>query len=279
MISISVIIPTYKPQSYLWQCLASLQQQTLPAQQFEVILVLNGCCEPYKSEIRRYVSARMRGMNIRFIHTSQSGVSNARNMALDIAVGEYVTFIDDDDFVSPAYLEELYAKASPDTISLCYPYVFRDGDIKQIVHPLTTQYDRASVYGRQEYFKSRKYFSGAWMKLIPKPLIGDVRFDVSFSNGEDCIFMFHISNRFKYVDFTTKQAIYYRRYREDSAVTARRGFCSLLQNGIRMMISYTRIYLSAPLDYKFMFYLTRMLAAVKNIMNWEKHHLVAGECK
>ena len=52
---ISVIVPTYKPQAYLWECLNSLCLQTLSKEDFEVILVLNGCCEPYKTQIQQYL--------------------------------------------------------------------------------------------------------------------------------------------------------------------------------------------------------------------------------
>ena len=131
---ISVIIPTYKPQSYLWECLDSLRCQTFPVDNFEVLLILNGCRDPYQSQIEDYLLKS--GMtNVRIIQTDQAGVSNARNMGLDNAIGDYVAFVDDDDYVSPTYLEELYAKASPDTISLCYPYAFKDGySEKQIPH-------------------------------------------------------------------------------------------------------------------------------------------------
>ncbi|MCF2604299.1 glycosyltransferase family 2 protein [Parabacteroides distasonis] len=54
---IFVIIPTYKPQAYLWECLDSMVAQTFPKEEFEVILVLNGCTEPYKSDIERYIAA------------------------------------------------------------------------------------------------------------------------------------------------------------------------------------------------------------------------------
>ena len=108
----SVVIPTYKPQSYLWDCLDSMVAQTLPKEDFELILVLNGCSEPWKSQIQEYLDSKMEGMNVKFFYTEQGGVSNARNMALDVAEGEYVTFIDDDDFISPRYLELLYEKAS-----------------------------------------------------------------------------------------------------------------------------------------------------------------------
>ena len=107
---ISVIIPTYKPQAYLWECLDSLVAQTFPKEDFEIVLVLNGCTEPWKSQIQEYIDAKMKGMNVKFIHTEQGGVSNARNIALDAAQGEYVTFIDDDDYVSKTFLASSYSK-------------------------------------------------------------------------------------------------------------------------------------------------------------------------
>ena len=82
MIHISVIIPTYKPQAYLWECLDSMVAQTFPKVEFEVILVLNGCSEPWKSEIEDYITRKMQGMHIQFLHTEQGGVSNARNMRI-----------------------------------------------------------------------------------------------------------------------------------------------------------------------------------------------------
>lgn len=275
MIEISVIVPTYKPQDYLWECLGSLKNQTFPWSQFEIIIVLNGCDEPYKGNIETYISNNMAGMNVKFIHTMQGGVSNARNIALDAAEGEYVTFIDDDDYVSPGFLEELYNKSSQDTIALCYPYAFYDGDDRQMEYPLTRLYDKISVHGKQKYNNARKYFSGSCMKLIPMSVIRDRRFDTQFRNGEDCLYMFFISDKFRYVDFTSPKAIYYRRYRADSAVTAGRSKYELLANGMKMMLGYTRMYLCHIGSYSFMFYLTRMLGAVKNILDWERRQFLS----
>lgn len=118
---ISVIVPTYKPMDYLWKCLDSLVAQTLLGSEWELLLVLNGCCEPWRTQIEKYIGSKMQGMNVVFVQTDTPGVSNARNIALDRARGEYIMFIDDDDYVSPQYLEELLKAASPDTVSLCYP--------------------------------------------------------------------------------------------------------------------------------------------------------------
>ena len=113
---ISVIVPTYKPQAYLWECLDSLVAQSLSKDDFEVVLVLNGCKEPWKGEIEDYIEKSMRGMNVNFIQTDVPGVSNARNVALDNARGEYIAFIDDDDFISENYLETLYKYSKPNRV-------------------------------------------------------------------------------------------------------------------------------------------------------------------
>ena len=127
---ISVIVPTYKPQAYLWECLDSIYNQTFPKSDYELVLVLNGCNEPYNTQILDWLS-KHKDLNVQFFQIDTGGVSNARNIALDNAKGEYVTFIDDDDLISTAYLKELYEKATPDTVSLCYPYAFNDGDIEK----------------------------------------------------------------------------------------------------------------------------------------------------
>ena len=84
---ISVIIPTYKPKNYLWECLDSISNQTLQKQDYEVIIILNGSLDPWMNLIAAYIEDNMKEVNVRFIHTEKSGVSNARNMALDLPSG------------------------------------------------------------------------------------------------------------------------------------------------------------------------------------------------
>lgn len=75
---ISVIIPSYKPKEYLWECLDSLCKQTMDKRQFEILLILNGCCEPFKSQIEKYITEYMQDMNVRFIQTNQGGEQCAK---------------------------------------------------------------------------------------------------------------------------------------------------------------------------------------------------------
>ncbi len=261
---ISVIIPTYKPQGYIWECLDSLVVQTFPKEDFEVILVLNGCNEPYKTQIQDYLASHP-SLQVNFIHTDEGGVSNARNIALDVAKGEYVTFIDDDDYVSPSYLEELYEKASPDTVSLCYPYAFKDGNKNEQCHYYLTDVYKECI--KKDFknisSKARRFFNGPWMKLIPLSFIQDRRFDVRFKISEDTLFMFLISDKFKEVAFTSEDATYYRRFRLNSAITARRKRWDIIKNDVLLMVTLTSIFSKGK--YSFYLYSTRMLAAFLNM--------------
>ena len=126
---ISVIIPSYKPQPYLYECLMSLEKQTFDKAEFEVIIILNGCNEPYQSEIEQFVSHV--SLCVRVMQTDVPGVSNARNIGLDVAQGDFVTFVDDDDLVSETYLEGMYAIAAQGRIPLSNLIAFQEDDLQK----------------------------------------------------------------------------------------------------------------------------------------------------
>ena len=262
---ISVIVPTYRPQGYLWECLDSVYNQTFAKSDYELVLVLNGCDEPFHSQIEDWLDNHS-DLQVQFFQTDVGGVSNARNIALDNARGEYITFIDDDDLVSPMYLQELYEKATPDTVSVCYPYAFNDGKIeRQLPYSITNTYNYCIEHECNKLAsRGRKYFSGPCMKLIPMSFIQDRRFDVRFKNGEDCIFMFLISDKIKNIVYTSKDAIYYRRYRENSAVTRKRKKTERIKNCVLCMVEYAKIFLDGK--HSTYFFLARILAEIKCVL-------------
>lgn len=265
MMKISVVIPTYKPQQYLWQCLDSLITQTLEKCDFEIILVLNGCCEPWKSRIDRYISTNMEGMNVRVVQINAPGVSNARNKGLDVIQGEYIAFVDDDDYLSPDYLSELYSLSNEDTIALSYELAFNDGENLFYPFYITREYDKYCTKGIIPFYKPRRMFNGPVYKLIHKDVIGNRRFDVNFKNGEDCLFMYLISDRFKKVVFTSKKAVYYRRYRQNSATTKKRGLIERARNEYMFIRELFRIYKSNPYSYNFSFFCAQIPSAIRGI--------------
>ena len=164
MKKISVIVPTFQPQSYyLEKCLISLSNQTMKKKEYEILLILNGNKDPYEEMIKGIVDA-IPDNNINVLYSMLTGVSNARNTGLDVAKGEYIAFVDDDDYVSSSYLERLYTSASPDVISLCYPLSFMDGVKTYMPYYITDSF----IGGKRHYpyLKARRYFSVAVNKLI-----------------------------------------------------------------------------------------------------------------
>lgn len=258
---ISVIIPTFQPQDYLWQCLDALRQQTLPYNQWEVILILNGPKEPYLSAIQEYINTSL-GSNIRLLYTDQAGVSHARNMGLDNAQGEYITFIDDDDYVSPTFLEELLSQATPQIVSLCNVQAFSD-DNPHLPNYFEDAYLLHAHDGLQPFYKARQYFSSSCLKLIHRDIIGTRRFNPNFRNGEDSLFMFLISDKLTHVQFTSPAAVYFRRVRTNSASTKVSKW-KQIKNCLNIMLEYTTIYCHG--NYARPFYRTRMLGAIHTIL-------------
>ena len=264
---ISVIIPTYKPQSYLWECLQSIVNQTFDKALYEIIIVLNGCNDPYYSEIQSYIQNHMLSYQVQLIQTDMGGVSNARNIGLAHAKGAYVCFIDDDDYISSTYLEELHKKADKHSIVLTYPYAFHDGNAKtQLPYRITEAYDYCTkhhCYTLQS--KARKFFAGPCMKLIPMEVINGRQFDVRLKIGEDSLFMFLVSNKVRHIQFTSKNAVYYRRYRANSAILSST-FAQRLVNAFLLIQSYSSIYFSNIQEYSFNFYFTRILGSIRSII-------------
>lgn len=261
---ISVVIPSYKPKEYLQVCLKSLEVQTIEKALFEIILVLNGCKEPYYSEIQNYIQKSE--LNITLLQTDTPGVSNARNMALDRARGKYVTFLDDDDWISPSYLLELYELAESGYVPLSNIIAFKDKTNVELPYYITDVFNR---YHNDclEYnvLQIRSFMSVPCCKLIKKEIIGKRRFDTRFKNGEDSLFMFLISNEMAKFKFTSSNAIYYRRVRENSAVTQKKTLKEKLMNNFHLSVAYSKIYWGGVRKYDFKFYLTRVLASIRNV--------------
>ena len=264
---VSVIVPTYKPGTYLWECLRALENQTLAKDAFEVILVQNGCAEPYSSQIKDFIQTQLNGLNIRHLELEQGGVSNARNTGIDQAQGEYIAFIDDDDYVSETYLEELLNAASPQVVSLSNTFSFID-DEEHVYTPfrITKNFEGCTSKGHTSINKAKKYFSGPCMKLIHRDIIGDRRFDLRFKNGEDSIYMFLLSDRISEVAFTSPEAVYYRRFRAGSAVTSSSTFMQRAENARLRIKEYNSMYFGSFPRYNTLFYITRLIATIKGVL-------------
>ena len=114
---ISVIVPVYKAEKYLEECVYSILNQSYT--NFELILVDDGSPDGCPALCDRFARQDSR---VRVIHRKNGGVSASRNTGLAAAGGAYVAFIDDDDYIAPDYLEKLLAAAEESGAdALCRP--------------------------------------------------------------------------------------------------------------------------------------------------------------
>lgn len=99
---LSIIVPVYKVESFIEKCITSLQNQTYP--NLEIILVDDGSPDNCPAICERYAESDSR---IKVIHKQNGGLCSARNAGLDVATGEYVTFVDSDDWIEDESYKEL----------------------------------------------------------------------------------------------------------------------------------------------------------------------------
>ncbi|MDR6975803.1 glycosyltransferase involved in cell wall biosynthesis [Streptomyces sp. 3330] len=106
-VKVSVIVPVYNPGPYIEDCLASLLRQSLPPDEYEVILVDDGSTDATPA---RLDAAAAEDPRIRVVHQENSGwAGKPRNIGIDLARGEYVMFVDNDDHLGDEALERMYA--------------------------------------------------------------------------------------------------------------------------------------------------------------------------
>src|SRR5690554_1802444 len=211
---IAVVIPTFKTGAYFESCLRSLEAQTLPKSMFCVYVALNGPEEPYRSYVGSLLSEC--SFNYEFFYLKEPGVSGARNLLIEESVEPFVCFVDDDDVLSAGYLESLLQVSDEETIGISNVKAFSISPDLAFPNYIGRSYLRLNDTEGSLY-RSRRYFSSPWAKLIHRSIIGDFRFDVSLSKGEDAVFMAEISPSVKSVQKASPEVVYYVRERPNSA--------------------------------------------------------------
>lgn len=264
---ISVIIPTYKPGDYLFTCLRSVYHQSMKASDFEVLLILNGCSEPYSSEINNFID-EYNFLNLRLVQSDEKGVSAARNKGIELSQGDYICFIDDDDYVSNTYLEDLYSSISSNSISICSLKCFNDSKDDRLYDDyITKNYNYLSKHcqHRVSIIKARHFFSNPVCKLVPRVIAQRSRFNKSLYLGEDGLYFFSISQYVKNIKLAPSSAVYYRRVRDNSS--SRKVSYELK---INQLLSLFRQYLltwsKSPFKFNLIFFITRLAAVIYYIM-------------
>ena len=106
-VKLSIIVPMYKVEQYLCRCVDSLLTQDLSCEEYEIILVEDGSPDGCPAICDEYASTHA---NVKVVHRENGGLSAARNSGIEVAQGQYVQFVDSDDYLEPNVLKTLVDK-------------------------------------------------------------------------------------------------------------------------------------------------------------------------
>ncbi len=213
MPQISVIVPVYKVEPYLRRCVDSILNQTY--RDFELILVDDGSPDNCGKICDEYAAQDSR---VTVIHKKNGGLSSARNAGLDIAKGEYVTFIDSDDQVAQSYLEYLFRIAEDNEAEISTCGILLNADFDNLaeenpfIAPCVVLEGRAAAM--QPYKQGGLIVISACCKLYSRRLWSDIRFPVGKIHEDQAVVPIVLHRARK---VTASQAkLYFYRNVEDS---------------------------------------------------------------
>ena len=214
---ISVIVPVYNVEAYLERCVESILQQTYA--HFELILINDGSTDS-SGQICDHLASQYE--NIKVYHIENAGVSNARNMGIQLATGSWVTFIDSDDFVTQDYLATLVSAVEGLNVGFVIAplHHIKNG----IVTDIPSHSGKTELWSTEETMKEllmttrTSFFPVA--KLFKRDLLADEKFNTNYHLAEDALFLTELLLKTRCSCVFIDKPVYYYDHREGSATTS-----------------------------------------------------------
>ncbi len=175
---ISVLVPVYNSEKYLTRCIESILNQTY--KNIELIIVNDGSNDKSYEIIEEY---KKRDNRIKALHTENKGVSYARNLGLDSASGDFLAFVDSDDYIDEDYLETLYKylKNENADISMCNCKFIEENLNKS--YTKTFGINNILVMNNEEAVENLFYYNymrhSPWGKLYKKDIFEGCRYKIN----------------------------------------------------------------------------------------------------
>lgn len=176
---VSVIIPAYNVEQYVERCVYSVTKQTY--RNLEIILVDDGStdctgiiCDKLAKEDNR----------ISVIHKTNGGLSDARNAGIDVSRGEYISFVDSDDYIASDMLEHMMnAMCETDISMVVVGFWKQSGDAREYCGP-TTERVVSSEEALKDIYIGHEIYPASWNKLYRRALFNNNRFAVGMINED-----------------------------------------------------------------------------------------------
>jgi len=211
---VSVIIPIYNTERYLAQCLDSVVAQTL--EDIEIICVDDGSTDGSATILREYAQ---RDERVVVVHQQNQGLSAARNAGLDVASGDFIQFLDSDDWAEPTLLEDAYTRCVDDQAEMCivrFRYVREDTGVtldadcslRMNLIPEKRPFSRADVSGGLFELST----PAAWNKMLSRSFVAHkgLRFSGGAFDIEDVPFTYMALIQAERITVVDKVLVNYR---------------------------------------------------------------------
>lgn len=221
-IDVSVVLATHLGENRITRALESLVRQTLAPDRFEVVMVLNG--PPCGTDV--LVAAfreRHPAHQLRLVTTSQAGASNARNIGVMSARGTHLTFMDDDDYLSPEYLDVLLSGAEHGVVPVAFIADVTEGEEIEQLAGVPSNYvnDKLLPFAGQTVPAEAvaTILSPNVAKLVPTSVARAVAYSSSLRSGEDFVYwtqIYALTRFMARVPETSSNAFYFRTVRDGS---------------------------------------------------------------
>ena len=215
MCKVSIIMPVYNKEKYVRKAIESILAQTLT--EWELIIIDDGSTDLSYSICLEYTGDK----RVKVLHTKNGGVSRARNTGLNHARGEYITFIDSDDYISEDYLEKLYKSEYDMIISGLTKVNYEGTTLAEILPSLSGMKKISEVaagfYKEQIETGIYGFVAG---KLVRRQVIEErhIRFNEEIQLAEDYEFYLRIYQILENIYFLRYAGYYYRQETENSAI-------------------------------------------------------------
>lgn len=212
---ISVIVPVYNVSDFIGQCLDSLLEQDYP--NLEIIIVNDGSTDDSMMKIETQITV---AKNIKVIHQSNQGLSSARNAGIEQASGEYLVFVDSDDYLPPQAISKLYQGVIDYQVkiaigSVCQVNEFGKGKQQIFLEkPLILSYPELEDY----LYEHVLLFIPAWGKIYHHSIFKELRYPLGKIH-EDEFITYRAYLETDKVAYLPELVYYYRKH--EGSITAR----------------------------------------------------------
>lgn len=210
---ISIIIPVYNVEKYLNKCIESVVKQTF--KNLEIILIDDGSTDSSGNICDEW---KMKDERIIVIHKENGGVSSARNAGLDIAQGEYVGFVDSDDYIDNQMYEVLLKQTQKFNTELSFCNFF---DVDEKGKKESSNMEYKCILTKKEVmsgmFQNNNENFALWNKLVKREKLKNIKFDENIKIYEDALFCFQMIENVNSISFC-KNNLYFYTDREGSTL-------------------------------------------------------------